>query len=156
MPTIEVITLTSDSTQGSPLKLYTSNIKFDFVVTSPESPDIPPFQSKLSTPKIDKDVKKIQQLHTTPTSSNSPIEYQTAPSDETQRKECAAISIKQGQDIQTATTSETFTKQQAVEDKPKPTKDHDKNEEDQMGMQSPGKSSISDIKRSNFYEVFQE
>ena len=69
-PTIEVITLTSDSTQSSPLKVYTSNNKFEFIVTSPNSPDIPPFRSKISTPKIDKAVKKIQQLHTTPTSSN--------------------------------------------------------------------------------------
>ena len=155
-PTIEVITLSSDSTQGSPSKVYTSNNKSDFMVTSPDSPDIPPFQSKISTPKIDKAVKKIQHLHTTPTSSNSPIEYQTTPSGETERKECAPISIKQGQDIQTASTSETSTKQQAVEDKPKPTKDHDNNEEHQMGIQSPGKSSISDIKQSDFYEEFQE
>ena len=76
-PAIEVITLTSDSTQGSPSKVYTSNNKFDFMVTS-DSPDIPPFQSKISTPKIDKAVKKIQHLHTTPTSSNSTIEFGAA------------------------------------------------------------------------------
>ena len=126
------------------------------MVTSPDSLDIPPFQSKISTPKINKAVKKIQQLHRTQTSSNSPIEYQTTPSGETERKECAPISIKQGQDIQTVTTSETFRKQQAAEVKPKPNKDHNNNEEHQMGIQSPGKRSISDIKQSDCYEESQK
>ena len=44
-PTIEIITLTSDSTQGSPLKVYTSNNKFDFMVTSPDSPDTLPVKN---------------------------------------------------------------------------------------------------------------
>ena len=39
--TVEVITLTSDSTQSSPLKIYTSEAKFDFMVTSPNSPGLP-------------------------------------------------------------------------------------------------------------------
>ena len=36
-PTIEVITLTSDSTQNGPTKVYTSDNKYDFMVTSPNS-----------------------------------------------------------------------------------------------------------------------
>ena len=53
-PTIEINTLTSDSTHNSPLKIYTSDNKFDLMVTSPNSPDIPTtFTSKISTPKTD-------------------------------------------------------------------------------------------------------
>ena len=143
-PTIEVITLTSDSTQGSPLKVYTSNNKFDFMVTSPESPDIPHFQSKISTPKIDKTIKKIQQLNNTPTSSNSPIKNKLTPSGE-KDNDRAPIGIKPRQDSEKKTP-----------DKQKRDKDHDNNEEHQMGVQSPGKSSISDIKPSDFYEEFQD
>ena len=39
--TIEVITLTSESTQSSALNVYTSDNKFDFMVISPNSPDTP-------------------------------------------------------------------------------------------------------------------
>ena len=83
------------SIQGSPLKVYTSNNKFDFMVISPDSPDIPPFQSRISTPKIDKTIKKIQQLNATPSSSNSPIVYNRAPRGETKVKECEPIASKQ-------------------------------------------------------------
>ena len=93
-PTIDVIALTSDSTQNSPQKVYISNNQFDFMVTSPNSPEIPPpFTFKISTPKIDKAVKKIQHLNTTPTSSNLPIEYQATPSGETPFEVIALISI---------------------------------------------------------------
>ena len=131
-PTIEVITLTSDSTQGSPLKVYKSNNKFDFMVTSPDSPDIPPFQSRISTPKIDKIIKKIQQLNATPSSSNSPIVYNTAQRGETKVKECEPISIKAAQDTEKATTSEIERKQHVREDKSKPTTEQENNEEHQL------------------------
>ena len=73
-PTIEVSTLTSGSTQNSPPKVNTSDNKNNFMVTSPNSPHIPTtFSSKISPPKIDKAVKKIQQLNATPKTSNSPI-----------------------------------------------------------------------------------
>ena len=155
-PTIEVITLTSDSTEGSPLKVYTSNNNFDFMVTAPDGPDFPPFQSRISTPKIDKTIKKIQQLNTTPSSSNSPIVYNTAPRGETKVNDCEPISIKAGQNTEKATTNETESKQHVREDKPNPTTEQENNEEHQIGIPSPGKSSISDIKQSDFYEEFQD
>ena len=72
-PTVEVITL-SDSTQNSPIKVFTSDNKNDFMVTSPNSPKIPPkFVSTISTSKIDKAVQKIHELKSTPTLSSSPI-----------------------------------------------------------------------------------
>ena len=72
-PTIEVITL-SESTQNSPIKVFTSDNKYDFMITSPNSPEIPPkFVSTTSTPKIDKAVQKIHKLKPTPTLSSSPI-----------------------------------------------------------------------------------
>ena len=78
-PTFEVTTL-SDSTQNSPIKVYTSNNKYDFMITSPNSPDIPTnFTSTISTPKIDKVVKKIQKFNGTPVSSTSPIENNAVP-----------------------------------------------------------------------------
>ena len=72
-PKIEVITL-SDSTQTSPIKVYTSDNKYDFMITSLSSPKIPSnFTSTISTPQIDKIVKKIHKIKSTPTLSNSPI-----------------------------------------------------------------------------------
>ena len=72
-PTVDVITL-SDSTQNSPIKVFMSDNKYDFKVTSPNSPEIPPkFVSTISTPKIDKAVEKIHKLKTTPTLSSPPI-----------------------------------------------------------------------------------
>ena len=85
--TVEVITLTSDSTKSSPLKVYTSDNQFDFMVTSQDCPDITAtFTSKISNPKIDKAVKKIQELNATPMPNKSPIEFKTAP--------CGTASIK--------------------------------------------------------------
>ena len=77
-PTIEVITheviTVSDSTQNSPIKVFTSDNKYDFMIRSPNSPEIPPkFVSTISTPKIDKAVQKIHKLKSTPTLSSSPI-----------------------------------------------------------------------------------
>ena len=94
-PSIEVIILTSDSTQNSPLKVYTSDNKYDFMVTSPNSPDIPTtFTSKISTPKIDKAVKKTQQINATPMTSNSAIENNAVPYGATQREETSPKNLK--------------------------------------------------------------
>ena len=78
-PTVEVITI-SDSTQNSPLKIYTSDNKYDFIITSPNSPEVPSnFTSTISTPKIDKVVTKLQKLKTTPTLTTSPIPNKAIP-----------------------------------------------------------------------------
>ena len=98
----------------------------------------------------------IQQLNATPSFSNSLIVYKTAPRGETKAKEYAPTSIKAGQDTEKATTNETVTKQHVREDKPKPTTEQDNNKEHQIGIPSPGKSSISDIKQSDFYEELQD
>ena len=50
------------------------------MITPPESPDVPNnFTSTISTPKIDKAVKKFQNLNATAMSSNSPIENNALP-----------------------------------------------------------------------------
>ena len=78
-PTIECITI-SDSTENSPIKVFTSDNKYDFMITSPDSPEIPPkFESRISTPKLDKAVGKIQKLNASPTFSSSPILNITTP-----------------------------------------------------------------------------
>ena len=52
--TIEVITL-CDSNQNSPIKVFTSNNKYDFMITSPNGSNTPTnFTSTISTPKIEK------------------------------------------------------------------------------------------------------
>ena len=93
--------------------------------TSPNSPEIPtPFTSKTSTPKIDKAVRKIQQLNTTPTSSNSPIEYQATPIGER-----TVVSIKTNKkpldDTQAPTTNAISIQKQTTEDQLKAPKEHD-------------------------------
>ena len=103
------------------------------MVTSPNSSEIPPtpFTSKISTPKTDRALKKIQQLNTTPTSSNSPIEYQATPSGETPFEENALISIKTYKkpldNIQAPTTNAISIQKQTREDQLKATKEHDTN-----------------------------
>ena len=157
-PTIEVITLTSDSTQNRPLKIYTPDNKFDFMVTSPNSPDIPTtFTSKISTSKIDKAVKKIQQLNATPMTSNSPIENKAIPYEITQTEEASPISIninKTPTDDVQALIPEKKTRSQkpTTDDKPLCPQEHDPNEEHYTASASPCKSSISDIKPGDFYE----
>ena len=80
-PKLELITLTSGSTKGSPLKVYPSDNKFDFMATFPDSPDIPKnFTSKISTPKLDKAEIKIQKLNATPKTIKSPIQPKAIPS----------------------------------------------------------------------------
>ena len=44
-PSIECITI-SDSTENSPIKVFTSDNKYDFMITSPDSPEIPPNSSQ--------------------------------------------------------------------------------------------------------------
>ena len=79
-PTIECITL-SDSTQNSPIKVYTSSNQYDFMITSPDSPELPTnYTSKISTPKIDKVVEKIHKIKSSPALSSSPILNAAIPS----------------------------------------------------------------------------
>ena len=156
-PTIEKITL-SDSTQNSPIKVFTSNNKYDFMITSPESPDIlTNFTSAILTPKIDKAVKKIQEkLNATPMSSNSPIENNAVPYGITQIEQATSNNTKTSDsatDIaQTSSPKAETSKKQSMEDEPKGAQDHDPNEEDFAVSISPGKSSISHIKPGDFYD----
>ena len=148
-PTIEVITLTSDSTQNSPNKVYTSDNKYDFMVTSPNSPDIPTnFTSTISTPKIDKTVKKIQKLYTTPMTSNYPIENNAIPYGSTHIEQTAPNSEKTSEtstdNIQAMNPNAETNKKQNKEDKPTEPQEHDPNEEHFTAAASPAKSSISD------------
>ena len=71
------VTLMSDCTQNNPVHIYTS-IPHDFMVTSPNSPEIPnTLTSTISTPRVDKAVKKIQQhkalKDTSPMKSENPV-----------------------------------------------------------------------------------
>ena len=131
-PTIEVITL-SDSTQNSPIEVFTSNNEYDFMILSPESPDIPiDFTSTISTPKTDKAVKKIEKLNATPMSSNSPIENNALPYGITLIKQATAKNSNTSDsttDIaQTSIPQAETSKKQNREDEPKETQDHDLNE----------------------------
>ena len=155
-PTIEVITLTSDSTQNSPIKVYTSDNKYDFMVTSPNSPDITNFTSTISTPKIDKTVKKIQKLYATPRTSNSPIENNAIPYGSTHIEQTAPNSEKTSEtstdNIQAKNPNAETNKNQNKEDKPTEPQEHDPNGEHFTAAASLAQSSISDIKPSDFYD----
>ena len=155
-PTIDVITL-SDSTQNSPIKVFTSNNKYDFMITSPESPDTPiNFSSTISIPKIDKALRKIQKLNATPTSNNSPIENNAVPFGITQTEQAPSNNTKTSDsaiDISLTSSPKSETsKNQSMEDEPEGAQDHDPNEEHFAASTSPGKSSISDIKPGDFYD----
>ena len=152
-PTFEVITI-SDSTQNSPLKIYTSDNKYDFMITSPNSPEIPSnFTSIISTPKIDKVVTKIQKLKTTPTLTTSPIPNK-AISDgisTTKKQEPSGTNTlrKTSNDIIPTSSSKSTTQNvQVKEDKPKEVQNNKQNEANFAATASPGKSSISDINRA--------
>ena len=156
-PTIEVITLTSDSTQNSPIKVYASDIKYDFMVTFPNSPIIPTnFTSTLSTPKIDKAAKKIQELNATPMTSNSPIENKAIPFGITHTEQTAPNSIKTSEsstdNLKTTNHKAETNRKQIMEDEPQGSQEHDPNDKDFAASASPGKSSISDIKPGDFYD----
>ena len=155
-PTIEVITLTSNSTQNNPIKLYTSD-KYNSMVTSPNSPDIPTnFTSTISTPKMDKAVKKIQKLNATPMTSNFPIENNAIPYGSTHIEQTAPNSAKTSEistdNIQAMNPNAETNKKQNKEDKPTESQEDDPNEEHFTASASPGKSSVSDIKPSDFYD----
>ena len=147
--TIDVIIL-SDSTQNSPIKVFTSNNKYDFMITSPESPDIPTnFSSTISTPKIDKAVRKIQKLNATPMSNNSPIENNAVPCGITQTEQAPSNNTKTI-DIALTSSPKATSKKQSMEDEPEGAQDLDPNEEHFAASTSPGKSLISDIKPGDF------
>ena len=156
-PTIEVITLTSDSTQNSPIKVYASDNKYDFMVTFPNSPIIPTnFTSTLSTPKIDKAVKKIQELNTTRMTSNSPIENRAIPFRITHTELTAPNSIKSSEsstdNVKTTNHKAETNRKQIMEEEPKGSLEHDPNDEDFAALTCPGKNSISDTKPGDFYD----
>ena len=155
-PTVEVITI-SDSTQNSSLKIYTSDNKYDFMMTSPNNPEIPPnFTSTISTTKIDKLVTKIQKLKTTPTLTTSPIPNKAIPdgiSTTKKQQPSGANTCRKSNDIIPTSSSETTTENaQAKEDKPKEVQNNEQNEEHFTATASSGKSSTSDIKPDDFYE----
>ena len=123
-PTIEEVITLSDSTQNSPIKVFTSNNKYDFMITSPERPDIPTnFSSTISTPKIDKAVKKIQKLNATQMSSKSPIENNAVPYGITQTEQATSNNTRTSDsatDIALTSNPKAKTsKKQNVEDEPK-------------------------------------
>ena len=155
-PTVEVITI-SDSTQNSPLKIYTSDNKYDFMITSQNNPEIPSnFISSISTPNIDKAVTKIQKLKTTPTLTTSLIPNKAIPDGipTTKKQEPSGTNTSQNSnDIIPTSCSKTTTENvQAKEDKSKEVQNNERNEEHFEASASSGKSSISDTKPGEFYE----
>ena len=164
-PTIECITIL-DSTENSPIKVITSENKYEIMITSPDSPEIPPkFESRISTPKLGKAVGKIQKLNASPKFSSSPILNITTPH--------GGISEKEKQSSSKAVTNPAEASMKDKSAKPhdsapalknnqkennetKPTTENilvnERNEEHYIASPSPAKSSISDIKPSDFYE----
>ena len=164
-PTIECITI-SDSTENSPIKVITSDNKYDFMITSPDSPEIPPkFESRISTPKLDKAVGKIQKLNASPKFSSSPILNITTPHGGISEKEkqssskaatnSAEASMKD-KSAKPHDSAPALKNNQKENDETKPTTENilvnERNEEHYIASPSPAKSSISDIKPSDFYE----
>ena len=164
-PTIECITI-SDSTENSPIKVFTSDNKYDFMITSPDSPKIPPqFESRISTPKLDKVVGKIQKLKASPKFSSSPILNITTPHGGTSEKEKQSSSKAITNPVEASMKDK---KEKAQDSAPAPKKNqkeneenkpttegilvNERNEEHYTASPSPAKSSISDIKPSDFYE----
>ena len=144
-PKLELITLTSDSTQGSPLKIYTLDNKYDFMATSPDSPDIPTnFTSKISTPKLDKAEIKIQTLNATPKTIKSPIQPKAIPSGTTtiqsNSTKIIPVQIISSETVPVRNTklkiqeqSTTETQQQNI------AHEHERNKEQYTPITSPGK-----------------
>ena len=144
-PTVEVNTLTSDSTQGRLLKVYTSDNKFVFMVTSPDSPDIPvTFTSKNTSPKIDKAVKKIQTLNAILMPTKSPINFETTPCGTASIQSTPPESIPADNTPNENTpklTLQTSSKQQlTAEGAPIIPQELERNEEHYNATASPGKS----------------
>ena len=164
-PTIECITI-SDSTENSPIKVFTSDNKYDFMITSPESPEIPPqFESRISTPKLDKAVGKKQKLKASPKFSSSPILNITTPHGGTSEKEIQGSSKAITNPVEasmkdkieeTQNSAPASKNHQEENEENKPTTEgilgNERNEEHYTASPSPAKSSISDIKPSDFYE----
>ena len=150
-PTPEVITLTFGYTQSSPLKVYTSNKKFDVMATSSKSPEIPTtFTSRISTPKISKVVKKIQQLNETQMPIKSPIEIKITPLGTTSIQDTSLKNIpadntsnENGSVLNRQTTSK---QPPTSESQPILPQEHERNEQHYIPTASPGKSSMFDIK----------
>ena len=163
-PTIECITI-SDSTENSPIKVFTSDNRYDFMITSPDSPEIPPkFESRISTPNVDKAVEKIQKLNASPTFSSSPILNITTPHGGISEKEKQSSSKAVTNAVEVSTKNKTTKLKDtapAPENNPKdneqakPTTEtisvNEHSEEHYIATPSPAKSSISDIKPSDFY-----
>ena len=154
-PTIEVITL-SESTQNSPIKVFTSDNKFDFMITSPNSLEIrPKFVSTISKPKIDKAVQKIHKLKPTPTLNSSPILNIAIPdriTTQENQEQCGVKHTEKTNDM--ASTAKVENQSENDQTKPEEPKEVEEegNEEQYIASTSTGKSSISDIKREDFYE----
>ena len=155
-PTVEVITI-SDSTQNSPLKIDTSDNKYNFMVTSPNSPEVQSnFTSTISIPKIDKVVTKIQKLKTTPTLTKFPIPSKAIPdgiSTIKKQEPSGTNTFKKSNDLIPTSSIKTRTENvQVKEDKPKEVQNNEQNEEHFAATAFPGKSSISDFKPGDLYE----
>ena len=158
-PTIECITL-SDSTQNSPIKVFTSSNQYDFMITSPDSPEIPPnYTSKISTPKLDKVVEKIHKIKGSPTLTSSTILNAAIPNG-TETETTIQRESETTKEIKGKTT-EPINPTPVKGEQAKPTVANEgeieRNEEHYIAMTSPAKSSISDIKPSDFFdEEFHE
>ena len=154
-PNVEVITL-SDSTQSSPIKIFTSDNKYDFMVTSPNSPEIhQKFVSTISTPKIDKAVQKIHKLKSTPTLSSSPILNIAIPDGTTtqeNKEQCGSKETEKADELALTSNSKTQNENEQTRSKECKEAENDRNEEHYMAATSPGKISILDIKPEDFYE----
>ena len=155
LPTVEVITL-SDSTRSSPIKVLTSDNKYDFMVTLPNSPEIPPnIVSTISTPKIDKAVQKIHKLKSTPTLSSSPILNIAIPDGITtqeNREQCGSEKTENANELASTSNAKTQNENEQTRSEEYKEAENDRNEEHYKAATSPGKSSISDIKPDDFYE----
>ena len=164
-PTIECITI-SDSTENRPIKVITSDNKYDFMITSPDSPEIPPkFESRISTPKLDNVVGKIQKLNASPKFSSSPILNITTPyggiSEKEKQSSSKAVTnpaeaSMEDKSAKPHDSARALKNNQKENDETKPTTENilvnERNEEHYIASPSPAKSSISDIKPSDFYE----
>ena len=142
--------LTLVSNQSSSLKINTSNNKIDCMVTSPDSPDIPTYTSKLSTPKLDKAVEKIQKLKSIPQQIPSPIDPKTIP-----RGTQTTTSTLNENDPKLSTQLQHTAEQQQLQpiigpQLPNNPRRNECNEEHNVFTTCSGKSSISEIKPIDF------
>ena len=119
------------------------------MITSPESTEISTtFTSKISTPKIEKALEKIQRLKSTskPIQNTSPVEPKAAPHGTVN---LTSIPFENVQEPNRSTSQSTRQQQRQPIFKPQQqneTRKTEKNEEHYVPTTSPGRSSISDIK----------